>query len=66
MVTVLKDGTMVEVATVGREGMLGVSAILNGDPSPPAVQNRPCRSADSAVRISRNWYGSPGFFERGV
>ena len=33
MVTVLKDGSMVEVATVGREGMLGVSAVLNGDPS---------------------------------
>src|SRR5437762_5418914 len=37
IVTVLKDGTMVEVATVGREGMLGVSAILNGDLSPSAT-----------------------------
>jgi len=36
MVTVLKDGGMVEVATVGREGMLGASAVLNGDPSPAA------------------------------
>jgi CRP-like cAMP-binding protein len=36
VVTVLKDGGMVEVATIGREGMLGLSAILNGDPSPAA------------------------------
>ena len=28
---------MVEVATIGREGMLGVSAVLNGDPSPAAA-----------------------------
>jgi CRP-like cAMP-binding protein len=39
MVTILDDGGMIEVATVGREGMLGVSAILNGDgdPSPSAA-----------------------------
>jgi CRP-like cAMP-binding protein len=37
MVTVLNDGSMVEVATIGREGMLGVSAVLNGDPSPAAA-----------------------------
>ena len=37
VVTVLKDGGMVEVATIGREGMLGISAILNGDPSPAAA-----------------------------
>ena len=30
IVTVLADGRMVEVATVGREGMLGLSAVLNG------------------------------------
>lgn len=35
VLTVLKDGTMVEVATIGREGMVGVSALLNGhSPSP--------------------------------
>src|SRR5687768_13982451 len=34
LVTVLNDGSMIEVATVGREGVLGVSALLNGDPSP--------------------------------
>jgi CRP-like cAMP-binding protein len=31
MVSVLKDGNMVEVATIGREGMVGVSAILDGN-----------------------------------
>jgi CRP-like cAMP-binding protein len=36
VVTVLKDGSMVEVATIGREGMLGMSAALNRDPSPSA------------------------------
>lgn len=30
MLTVLEDGSMVEIATVGREGMVGVSAILDG------------------------------------
>jgi CRP-like cAMP-binding protein len=37
IVTVLNDGGMVEVATVGREGMFGVSALFNGDPSPSAA-----------------------------
>ena len=32
MLTVLKDGSMVEIATVGREGMVGVSAVLDGTP----------------------------------
>jgi CRP-like cAMP-binding protein len=31
MVSVLKDGNMVEVATIGREGMVGVSAVLDGN-----------------------------------
>jgi CRP-like cAMP-binding protein len=37
VVTVLKDGAMVEVATIGREGMLGMSAALTRDPSPSAA-----------------------------
>jgi CRP-like cAMP-binding protein len=37
VVTVLKDGAMVEVATIGREGMLGMSGALNRDPSPAAA-----------------------------
>jgi CRP-like cAMP-binding protein len=32
MLTVLEDGGMVEVATIGREGMVGVSAVLDGSP----------------------------------
>jgi CRP-like cAMP-binding protein len=32
MLTLLKDGRMVEVATVGREGMVGVSAVTHGNP----------------------------------
>ena len=34
LLTVLQNGTMVEVATVGREGMAGLPAALNSDPSP--------------------------------
>ena len=34
---VLKNGAMVEVVTIGREGVLGTSAVLNGDPSPAAA-----------------------------
>jgi CRP-like cAMP-binding protein len=34
MLTVLQDGSMVEVATIGREGMAGLPAALNSDPSP--------------------------------
>lgn len=32
ILTVLEDGGMVEVATVGREGMIGVSAVLDDNP----------------------------------
>jgi CRP-like cAMP-binding protein len=32
MLAVLKDGAMVEVATIGREGMVGVTAVLDGNP----------------------------------
>jgi CRP-like cAMP-binding protein len=34
MLTVLENGDMVEVATIGREGMSGLPAALNSDPSP--------------------------------
>ena len=37
ILTVLADGSMVEVATVGREGMLGVSAILDGAEPPVSL-----------------------------
>jgi CRP-like cAMP-binding protein len=32
MLTVLEDGGMVEIATIGREGVVGVSAVLDGSP----------------------------------
>jgi CRP-like cAMP-binding protein len=32
MLTVLNDGGMVEVGTIGREGMVGVTAVLDGNP----------------------------------
>jgi CRP-like cAMP-binding protein len=32
MLTVLEDGSMVEVATIGREGVVGISAVLDGTP----------------------------------
>jgi CRP-like cAMP-binding protein len=32
MLTVLQDGGMVEVATIGREGMVGITAVLDGNP----------------------------------
>jgi CRP-like cAMP-binding protein len=34
VLTVLQDGGMVEVATIGREGMVGVSAVLDGSRVP--------------------------------
>src|SRR5688500_18853313 len=37
VLTVLEDGRMVEVATIGREGMVGISAVLNDGPSPSAA-----------------------------
>jgi CRP-like cAMP-binding protein len=37
MVTVLADGRMVEIATVGREGMVGVSALWGGAPTTSAT-----------------------------
>jgi hypothetical protein len=37
LLTVLEDGTMVEVATIGREGMVGVSAVLDNSPAPSAT-----------------------------
>jgi len=37
MVTVLKDGRMVEVATIGREGMVGITAVLDNPVSPTSM-----------------------------
>jgi CRP-like cAMP-binding protein len=37
IVTELEDGAMVEVATIGREGMVGATAMLDDAPAPGAV-----------------------------
>ena len=34
VLTLLQDGSMVEIATVGREGVVGISALLDDGPSP--------------------------------
>jgi CRP-like cAMP-binding protein len=54
---VLGDGNMVEVATVGREGMVGVSAVLRGDgcdPSTTMVQV----DSDVCYRMSAHAFGA--------
>jgi CRP-like cAMP-binding protein len=52
MLTVLEDGDMVEVATIGREGMVGASAVVNGgaDPSLTMVQ----AESDVCYRMATN------------
>ena len=51
ILTVLDDGSMVEVATVGREGMVGVSAILEcHQPAPSAAMVQ--AAADTCYRMS--------------
>jgi CRP-like cAMP-binding protein len=37
LVTVLEDGSMVEVATIGREGAVGVTAVFDGTPAASAT-----------------------------
>jgi CRP-like cAMP-binding protein len=50
MVTVLEDGGMVEVATVGREGLVGVIAALDGTSATSATMVQ--GAADVAYRMS--------------
>jgi CRP-like cAMP-binding protein len=49
IVTVLKDGNMVEVATIGREGMVGTSAVLDG--SPPSSASMVQGETDTCYRM---------------
>src|ERR1051325_6593503 len=49
IVTVLEDGRQVEVATVGREGMAGVSAVL--DESPISYATMVQGEADTCFRM---------------
>lgn len=48
MVTVLKDGRMVEVATIGREGMVGITAVLN---NPVSATSMVQGEADTCYRM---------------
>ena len=50
LVTVLEDGGMVEVATIGREGMVGASAVLDGNP--PASAAMVQGETDTCYRMS--------------
>ena len=66
IVTVLEDGSMVEVATVGREGMVGLAALSDGRSAPSAVmvqgETETCyRMAASAFRREMDQQGA--FYE---
>ena len=49
VVTVMKDGTHIEVVTVGREGLTGAQGLLDG---PVASQLTYCQVAGDAYRVS--------------
>src|SRR3989442_12507142 len=64
LLTVLEDGAMIEVATIGREGMVGVSAVLDGGrvPSCAMVQAEmeTCpRMTVQALRRETDRHGGP-------
>ena len=66
VVTVLEDGRMVEVATIGREGAVGVTAVLDGTPAPSAsmvqgASERCYRMSASAFRREMDRRGA--FYE---
>jgi CRP-like cAMP-binding protein len=66
MVTVLEDGSMVEVATIGREGAVGVTAVMDGTPAPSATMvqgesERCYRMSASAFRREMDRHGA--FYE---
>jgi CRP-like cAMP-binding protein len=50
MLTVLEDGEMVEIATIGREGIVGVSALLDGVPVTSAAMVQ--GETDTCYRMS--------------
>src|SRR5437867_250813 len=63
VLTVLQDGGMIEVATIGREGMVGVSAVLDGGrvPSCSMVQaemDTCCRMTADALRRETGRHGA--------
>ena len=64
MLTVLEDGQMVEIATVGREGIVGVSAALDGAPVTSAAMVQ--GATDTCYRMNvdafRREFERPGAF----
>jgi CRP-like cAMP-binding protein len=50
IVAVLEDGTMVEVATIGREGVVGISAVLDDGPTTAAAMVQ--GASDSCYRMT--------------
>src|SRR6187200_1667266 len=50
MLTVLEDGNMVEIATIGREGVIGVTAVLDGAPVTSAAMVQ--GETDTCYRMS--------------
>ena len=50
VLTVLEDGNMVEVATIGREGMVGTSVVLDG--SPPSSTAMVQGETDTCYRMT--------------
>jgi CRP-like cAMP-binding protein len=50
VLTVLEDGAMVEVATIGREGMVGASAVLDDGPVPSTAMVQ--AEIDTCYRMS--------------
>ena len=66
IVTVLENGSMVEVATIGREGMVGMPAALDGHPVASATMVQGAadtcyRMTAAAFRHEMDWHGP--FFE---
>ena len=53
IVTALKDGRMVEVATIGREGMVGVEAVLE-DGSPVSATSMVQGATNTCYRMAAN------------
>ena len=63
VVTVLEDGRMVEVATIGREGMVGAAAVSDQGPAPAmaivqAVMDTCCRMTAKAFRREMDRHGA--------
>jgi CRP-like cAMP-binding protein len=62
VLTVLRDGSMIEVATIGREGMVGVSAVWDGSRLPfcsmvQAEMETCCRVTVAALRRETDRHG---------